>query len=604
MHKIIHSKFELDLSSFNLTTVKENYWFSDQFFTKYSYPAKMKLTETLIKVFGYFLDDTNQFNQTLFNVVYVKGSKTESAIFEITNQEGVILDFTIRFGFDELPNWDKNLRDLPLEYLEVEDINVHAKSIITQTWPAVNYNYPQIHTEKYDVEEEAWTAFGKIINRYASLNFPINTFTAEDFANRNIIQPLPHLLHVLITGFADAGYTLKGDILSNELVQKILIFVDTNYYNLINEAEQNIIINNIDYVEFISPVASYYQEASLYNSKKYKVTGKAHYTNFSDDSGAFSYVKISYKGIELFSKSQVSSRSGFFTYDINFEFDTNSDDDATQLLMFEASAPFHYRRGVIFDVKIERILEDGSKPTDEIHLLNKVDLSLTVPDMTFGNLVTEVKKEFNIGLEPVGSDIYMNFIEDEVNYKYAVNLSAYEKMLSEVKKEFKSGNSYLLKYKDVDSEDYSYDVAFQNKDEIVYNDESVDDDTEEIELNALPLPQKNIDGIETAFDFENGGDSELCFVLYAGLNENELNLTEDSNELLIPNIHETFYKSWFNFRLNAVSRIWTFLMHEEELDKIKKKIYAYSQFHIVKSIEESEIDKELYSVEIEVESLP
>jgi len=47
MRKLIHSKFELDLSPFKVSDTEENNWFSDSFFTKYSFPFEIDLTDDL-----------------------------------------------------------------------------------------------------------------------------------------------------------------------------------------------------------------------------------------------------------------------------------------------------------------------------------------------------------------------------------------------------------------------------------------------------------------------------------------------------------------------------------------------------------------------------
>ena len=167
MHKIVHELFELDLTNFGLSFVEENQWYSDQYFTKYSFPFPFKLTEELLKIFGYFLDDNNKFMQTKFNVVYYLGNKREIAVFEIESQVGLELEASVRYGFEEFPNWNKKLSELPLEVIpsaSITNIFTHAKTIIPQKWPAVNYNYPQLFTEKYDTTVETWQSFQKTIN--------------------------------------------------------------------------------------------------------------------------------------------------------------------------------------------------------------------------------------------------------------------------------------------------------------------------------------------------------------------------------------------------------------------------------------------------------
>jgi hypothetical protein len=64
--------------------------------------------------------------------------------------------------------------------------------LITKKWPEVNYNFPQIHIDKYDATD-VWNGFEGIINNRVDGVFLTNTVdTVEDVTyNRNVMQPLP-----------------------------------------------------------------------------------------------------------------------------------------------------------------------------------------------------------------------------------------------------------------------------------------------------------------------------------------------------------------------------------------------------------------------------
>ena len=53
MRKLIHPNFELDLSGFQLSDNEENNWFSDSFFTKYSFPFEIDLTNEIDEATGF-----------------------------------------------------------------------------------------------------------------------------------------------------------------------------------------------------------------------------------------------------------------------------------------------------------------------------------------------------------------------------------------------------------------------------------------------------------------------------------------------------------------------------------------------------------------------
>ena len=604
MHKIveINGLFELDLTNYGLSFVEDNYWFTNQFFTKYSFPFPIYLTEELIKTFGYFLDDNNQFVQTTFDVIYYLGNQKETAVFQIESQVGVRLEANLRYGFDELPNFDKKLSELPLEVIaktSIPNIYNHAKAIIPQIWPNVNYNYPQIHTEDYNTEELTWAEFEKKINNYVAGDFPINEETLEGYVNKNIIQPLPYLLHVVTQGFLDAGYTLKGDITTNEVIKKILLYKKTDYFTLGSDIIDVFLLSNYTVVwgttelemnEFITLMPEF----------TYEVTGQI--AIYTDTSGTPvqgpripSETQLIYKGTVLGTIDNSASDVAFL--DIDATFTTNS--DATQKLEFISYGMQDevLSNEVVFNLKIKRILNGVAEP---VNIYEDVDLTRAVPDVTFGTLITELKKQFNIEVDPQGTDIYVNFVEDKINYNNALDLSDKE-VLKPVKR-FNQLDSILLKYEDPSNETLTFNPVFQNHKGYVNNDDLVNENTETIEIDILPLVQKNIDGIETASNIDDGGESKIYMCLYEGL-QDTLNLTINNAPLLIPNLHVLHHRKWFSFRLNSINYRWIFKMYLEQLAAINKKVYAYGRYHIVKTLEKNQISDDLFEVEIETETL-
>lgn len=605
MHKIIFDTFEFDLTPYDISIVEENYWFSDRFFTKYSFPFNFKLTESLLVIFGDLLDDNSKFIETSYNVTYVLGNQLETALFEIESQIGEEIEATFRFGFDELPNYSKKLAELPLEVIpEANIVNIynHAKTIVSKKWPEVNYNYPQIYTDKYDNEDLTWSVFQNKINNYVNSNFLVNDTVDGLFINRNILQPLPYLLHVLEKGFLDAGFTLKGDILNNETIKKILIFSNLDYFT-IQGADFNFNLNNSLYnIDLGNNMVKVESFIDLVPDKEYRITGKIFlHNNFAKgfENSFDTYTKIIYNNIVL--AELVTKKKSYMMAQIDVTFTTTtSTNPALQKLSFSSVANENYLSQTfsLFELNITREVKEESS---QIKIHEDVDLTRAVADVTFGYLLNEVRKQFNLEIKPIGSDIFLNFIEDQVNYKNATDLS--DKEILKPKKEFNKLDSLLLKYKDSSNTNYLFDSIYQNKNLTTIDVNLVSDKTETIELDILPLPQKSKNGIVSAFAFEPEEEKSLYFCLYDGL-QNNLNTCIDPSPLFIPNLHELHHLKWFTFRLNGIRYRWLFKMYEEELRAIDKKVFAYGRYHIVKNLEKNQISKDLFEIEIETETLP
>jgi len=608
MHKIVHENFELDLRSYGLSFVEENYWFTEQFFSKYSFPFSFFLTEELLPVFDYFLDDNNIFLQTQFNVTYYLGNQKEAAVFEIESQVGLDLEATVRFGLEELPNWNKKLAELPLEEAEVEDIYAHAKTIISQTWPDVNYNYPRIYTDKY-AEDTSMNFLTGILNNYNGSVFLENTASATEVLNLNILQPTAYLLHILKQGFLDAGYTLQGNFLDDEKAKKTIVFADIDYFDFFKQEAHTPSFThynpNPTFID-LGWTLSYYvwrAEFQLIKNSKYKINGNAYFI------GGRSYFGFDFKYkntviVERYSNaSEATPTIGYITIPIDVTFYTDSDNDQSlQQLDFYLASYTMQNAPKILEATIMRITESGEEYPAQLDVISRVNLKEVVPDVTFGKLITEVRKQYNVGIDPVGSDIYMNFLENEMNYNDAIDLSDFEVLTP--KKEFNRLDSFLLKYTAPSNEDFSYLPVFQNKDLILNDETNVNDLTEKLEIDILPLPQKaSALGIHhSAFSFDLGGASKIYIALYNGLTSG-LNLTQDPAPILIPNLHSLHYYKWFSFRLNAVRYNWMFKMYIEQLSPIAKKVYAYGRYHLIKTIEKTQVSDDLFEVEIETETL-
>lgn len=609
MRKLIHSRFELDLSTFKISDTEENNWFSDSFFTKYSFPFDIDLTDDLDVAFDFIsLYNTNP--QTYFQVKYVHNNQLEDAIFEIESHQDK-LSCTLRFGFEQLPSFDKKLSELSLDKFalpEETDIYEHAETIITQTWPDVNYNFPQIHTDKYDVEENKWEFFEKIINKRVDGSFLINEVdTIEEISyNRNIMQPLPYWLHILERGMADAGYTLSGKILEDERIKKACLYGNVDYFfkNMLNEYHFN--VRTTHYSEFTSYSnkkyrALYYRTETITGIGLYKLTGNILTFSLPTE---IAYARIKLNGTIIYEINRPKNQEDTVEnrlHSPNINFETFISENIIEMEALGNYDVLNTNNGV-FNISIDPLLYYDDK-TIFVTIINenKIDLTRAVPDITFGDFVKVVKNWFNYDLSVKDKLAIMNPIEDEINYDNALDLQ-----FTQVKKplrKFNQGTSYLLKFQDIESKEYKYLPIFHSIGNVLTTGYVTNDKTTTIEVNALPLPLLVRNNIQTAFAFENN-ESKVYLVPYNGI-YNGNNLSQPIDDYLIPSVHAQYWRKWFDFRINSIPYIWNFVTFNETiLDlKIKNKIFAYNNYHIIKNINRTEIKPDLFEIEMETQAL-
>lgn len=609
MRKLIHSSFELDLSKYKLSDTEENNWFSDAFFTKYTFPFEIDLVDDLDIAFGFIsLYNTNP--QTYYEVLYVHNNKIEAAIFEIeAHQDKLICN--ARFGFEQLPSFDKKLSELSLDKFDLPSgtIYTHAQTVILKTFPEVNYNFPQIHVDKYDVTDEIWTNFAGILNNRVAGDFLINEVIVDETFNRNIMQPLPYWIHILQRGMADGGYTLAGKIMNDERLKKACLYGDVDYYKQLT-VQPDININQMseDAVEInynnsrSEKAAKYFYNGVLATPGKYNISGTIKCLRWSRFR---TYFVVKYRNIILFEQRSSSTStfngSEFRDYEVDVNFETIVDANINDITI-EGYQYFTEDQAIInLTVNAIRLNDALGAGIPDVVNENKIDITRAVPDMTFLDFVKVVKNWFNYDLTIIGKLAIMNPIEHEINYGDTVNLEFAE--IKKPRRKFNQGNSFLLKFQDTDNKDFTFLPVFQSQAGIVNSGYTTDDKTTTIEINGLPLPLLTRNGAQSAYALEQNS-SKVYLVCYDGL-YNGNNLAKPNTDYLIPSIHLAYWLRWFNFRINSHGFNWQFKVWNEMIMnlKAKTKIFAYQRVHIIKSINKTEIKPDLFEIDIETEAL-
>lgn len=610
MRKLIHSSFVLDLSKYKISDTEENNWFSDSFFTKYTFPFEIDLVDDLDVAFG-FISLYNSNPQTYYECKYVHNNKIEDAIFEIESHQDK-LSCTVNFGFEQLPSFDKKLSELSLDKFTLPmgtTIFAHAETVITKTFPEVNYNFPQIHVDKYDPTDELWNGFQNIINNRVAGNFLINEVIVDETFNRNVMQPLPYWIHILQRGMIDGGYTLAGKIMNDERLKKACLFGDVDYYSAAT-VQEDININQmsedaaeINYMNSRGEkAAKYFSNSVLATPGKYNISGTIKCLRWAR---YYTYFKIKYRNTVLF--EQRSSSTGTFQgsefrdYQVDINFETIVDANINDITI-EGYQYFTEEQNIVnLTINAIRLNDALGVAIPTVVNENKVDLTKAVPDMAFVDFVKVVKNWFNYDLTIIGKLAIMNPIEHEINYGDTVDLQ-----FSEIKKPFRKfnqGKSFLLKFQDVDNKEFTFLPVFQSQARIVNSNYVTDDKTTTIEINGLPLPLLTRNGAQTAFALEQN-NSKAYLVCYDGL-YNGNNLAQPNNNYLIPAVHLAYWQKWFNFRINSHGFTWQFKTWNEFIMnlKVKTKIFAYQRVHIIKTINKTEIKPDLFEIDIETEAL-
>lgn len=610
MRKLIHSSFELDLSIFKITEIEDNSWFSDSYFSKYSFPFEIDITKEIDVLTGFISRYLSQ-PETYFKVKYVHDNVIEDAIFEI-EQHQTRLQCVLRFGLEEFPSFSKKLSELPLTNITFpESIYTHAENKVALTWPATTYNFPSIHTDRYTNDDQGFEFFEKVINKRLTTGFIQNEFSVVDEThyNRNIIQPVPYMLHVLQKIFEADGYTLDGDIVNDDLFKKMLLYRSKNYtLNNIGSLQGDVNFMRSDYDSMTSTGTTdnpryrwlYNRTVTLSQPGFYKITGTFTCNRYDIP---WNYLKIFNGSTQIWYKFA----SGIY-YDGSKDYwDIDIDVIVTSpvVITFECSQyTINYDDWMVLDATIALIsISDSSNVLlPSLFFGNSVDLRQCVPDITAKDLLLTIKNWFNYDINKIENKrVYLDLINNQINTQNPIDLSSTEVRFP--KRIFQTSMSFLLKFQDPAVSTYSYLPVFHDRNGVVNSGYTTNEETNSIEVNALPLPIKSASSITTAHDFELTED-KVYVVLYNGLVFSQ-NITLNNQPLLIPQIHETNWKKWFEFRIRAIQFSWVFKCTKKLLRDFttKRKVFAYGRFMIPKQINKNQYRPDTYEVEITAETL-
>src|SRR5690606_29165302 len=130
MHQIIIANTTVELSDKRLTITEENSWFSDSFFTKYTYPFEMIITDEINSKLGDVISTDSVTGIYKIDAKYVFYDKIENSTLYVENINKRTASVSLQYGMDEFPNFDKQLKELGLFKTTVPNIYTHANQVI------------------------------------------------------------------------------------------------------------------------------------------------------------------------------------------------------------------------------------------------------------------------------------------------------------------------------------------------------------------------------------------------------------------------------------------------------------------------------------------
>lgn len=636
MLAFIHDSFRLDLTHLSVTFSEINQWFKDDFSTEFSLPFEFRIDSELSKKSGFEAHYNSNNTQRTFTGYLSKDGEITEAVLKFQSIKGKVVSAVINAGLDNFANFGLKLSELDLENHPVDDLIADANEVIRLSYPETNYNFPMVHTDKYDPESEGWNGFLKVINNHDGTQFIANSLGESSNLDviANIMQPLPYLMHVLKAGVSASGKTLAGDILEDETLKRALIFRDGEYYNRTSSEEIPIVYKNNEYDE-LAYVDNNFQyvtfEKEIVVQKKgdYLVFGDVYsvvYSARKDPAWSHDRYRCSklYIKIEKVSGGVTTTISNFgqdredtgqsnlwtemrkSTYDIEASFEAGDIIKITKTEPkrdYDPSPTPNYPEAISLKLIPVRYKNPDGSPILSLLNLNEINLTKVVPDMSFRDLITIVKNWFNYEFVPSGDVVYMNYIENKLDRSAAKDLRDFD--VEEPLRNFNEERTYELAFTDGKTDEtYKYDSVLVTASGAVVNNYVTKDTVSQITIDALPLPVVSRNGVTTAHNFSDE-DSKLRIVFKKPTPAGVPPEAFWEPAVTIPEVYDTKYKRWLDFRINSVSWSWDFVVSVEKMKDISVQsiIYAYDNYHILSELEKERLDEFWWRINAKTESL-
>ncbi|WP_300685868.1 hypothetical protein [Chryseobacterium sp.] len=603
---IITDKFIIDLTYVKTNFTEENPRFKDTFWTKYTLPVDIELSRDFKSKMGNYSSFIAMNLKKYHDCLHVFEGKLYKGKLEISNIRNKKIRIQVDSGFETLPNFDKKLNELPFEAIQVDDIYIHANTIVKQKYPETTYNFPKLISTDYNKDSPEWKYFGGFINNriYTADGylFPKNTVEdSTDVYNRNIIHPLIYILHILKVGFLDAGFILMGDILEDKFLKNRCVYSSEKYYTTGNQEYQKINVFQLEFynhVEFSGVIfANWNKKIKVTAPGKYRLIGYI----LTDNNGNCS-LQVFRDGL-LINTIGSSTASDKLSFDVEIGINVDQAEEGVDIELLYYGKAINDRNnneGVsigVAEIQLNPIRQNQADGSTIPFIFNddKIDLKKACPDMVFGEVVTTIKNWLNYELIFEGNIVFMNRIRIDKT-KEPEDFRIYE--IADPVRDFTEKQSFNLKFPKV--EGLELDDIYYDESGFKLNKSPIPEGTTEIPINGFCLPLKKVKGVTTAQTYR---ENSLMLVYYEGLNEYSDNSAKNppgmhGNELAQEN------EEWYMNRLTNMIFRWTFTILRTKLRKynIRSEIFAYNKKHWIKSWVKNSVSKKKYSVEIETET--
>lgn len=588
----ISHDWQIDVSHKEFTINEENNYFNNEIMMVYTFPAEVPYT--IHSFFKSYRSHQNPEYEMKFDIVIELEGKLHQGEFEITDLDEHTFKFSVVYGKENFPNWDKKLEEIDFHQATIPDIRVHALAVNQLRYPEANYYFPLIHTDQFK-NGSNWQFFKGSYNLMEGGVFVPNEIDVENNVvyNRNIMKPYMYWLFVLTKIIEDAGYILKGDVLYDSILKRKLLITARKPEKEDRPETVDWEIGQESFTKTTSvfgvPFGTYYYEQEILHHGKFRIKGEIHHTHFNNN-GRDHWSTFSVNGVNIW------EAHGKGTKQVDIVVTTQPSGSQIIYKGFDRELT---NRAVLKIIPIELYDENGNV-IDYLTDSNKIDLRNSVPDCTVGKFIETTMKEGNYDINVIGNEVWMNSKEKKL--KTTTTFIDWSKFkIGETPRSSNQTDTYLMKYTDVSNEEYKFEELFVSKNGTQTENFVKIESTNEITIDAIPLPITMRNNQQSAFMVVDDANKIMEVLVTDALSSNA---TDEPFELSMNNIYRRCYAVWLRFMIFSILYSVKFKTNRHKLRNfdIKDSVFFRENSHFIKSCtrvmkdNEIEVDAKTYMI--------
>ena len=582
---------KIDLSKFNVSLTEESSLFTDNIYKSYSVPFTIPAEEELLEKLGLpQLDNITDVNTSVRGKLLLPYTYYDAILF-LGEIEGSQIECSLSFGDQELPVYDRKLKDLPWPVqLITQGYTLEFAGKVANTWPTVPYNFPRVYDPSIK-DKSGYESFKGFINNNTGIgpvfNEVDNSGEEPVYHNYNVLAPFPYLLEILRFGYAQEGKTISGELFEDEIMKQAL-YIPENFLEKFRGSEYTAF-------SFSTPSEVQSQEIGIYERRftpekigTYEVDYKL---NIDPVTAAFFEFSIyqedplqSYKRTILFEASSTNNRVRLSE---KLKINVTSE---TQFHPIVIEMKLNYKADSIAGMNQFEYSYAAGKLNEFPSSFSLADF---VPDMTFGEYVNELKNWLNLDIDVQEGKVEINYTQNSILKKQREDHKHLE--IPNPKKKHNSNRFYKLNYANGEQ-------VFYNSNGQVFSElDEKGADVITIEMDVQPAVVEQNKDVITAVVPENRSGIDFCLFKSPGSLVNDC-APEIARELSQQKNFDKNWSEWLRYRVHSKTFKENFECSVHERININELSFKYNELHIIKKLQRKFLSEKVMRVDLESET--